>query len=176
MSKRWSIPLLAVVVVAAAATLAVAGRPPAARVFLAFCTGGEEVPSRDTNARAVAVFRLTRDEQSLIFRLIVANIDNVTAAHIHVAAPGVNGPIVVPLAGDFPPGGGPTQGLLAEGTITADDLTGPLAEMPLSALIDEMRAGNTYVNVHTNDGVDPPNTGAGDFPGGEVRGQIDGVP
>jgi hypothetical protein len=28
------------------------------------------------------------------------------------------------------------------------------------------------VNVHTNDGVDPINTGAGDFPGGEIRGQI----
>jgi len=35
-----------------------------------------------------------------------------------------------------------------------------------------MRAGNTYVNVHTNDGVAPTNTGPGDFPGGEIRGQI----
>jgi hypothetical protein len=35
-----------------------------------------------------------------------------------------------------------------------------------------MLAGNAYVNVHTNDGVDPTNTGAGDFPGGEIRGQI----
>ena len=35
-----------------------------------------------------------------------------------------------------------------------------------------MRAGNTYVNVHTNDGAAPPNTGPGDFPGGEVRGQL----
>jgi hypothetical protein len=26
--------------------------------------------------------------------------------------------------------------------------------------------------VHTNDGVPPPNTGPGDFPGGEIRGQI----
>jgi hypothetical protein len=30
----------------------------------------------------------------------------------------------------------------------------------------------TYVNVHTNDGVAPTNTGPGDFPGGEVRGQL----
>src|SRR5262249_21762909 len=34
------------------------------------------------------------------------------------------------------------------------------------------RGGNTYVNVHTNDGVPPANTGPGDFPGGEIRGQI----
>jgi hypothetical protein len=36
-----------------------------------------------------------------------------------------------------------------------------------------MEAGNTYVNVHTNDGVGETNTGPGDFPGGEIRGQID---
>jgi hypothetical protein len=29
------------------------------------------------------------------------------------------------------------------------------------------------VNVHTDDGVDPPNTGAGDMAGGEIRGQIE---
>ena len=33
-------------------------------------------------------------------------------------------------------------------------------------------AGSVYVNVHTNDFVDPPNTGPGDFPGGEIRGQL----
>jgi len=40
-------------------------------------------------------------------------------------------------------------------------------------LLDAMRAGLTYVNVHTNDGVDGTNTGPGDFPGGEIRGQLD---
>jgi hypothetical protein len=43
-------------------------------------------------------------------------------------------------------------------------------DMPL---IEAMRAGLTYVNVHTNDGVGATNSGPGDFPGGEVRGQID---
>ena len=33
--------------------------------------------------------------------------------------------------------------------------------------------GNAYVNVHTNDGVAPVNTGPGDFPGGEIRGQVE---
>ena len=56
--------------------------------------------------------------------------------------------------------------------ITADDLVGPLAGQPLSALVEAMVAGGTYVNVHTNDGVAPPDTGPGDFPGGEIRGQI----
>ena len=49
---------------------------------------------------------------------------------------------------------------------------GPLAGQPLAELVDQMRAGNAYINVHTNDGVAPINTGPGDFPGGEIRGQI----
>jgi hypothetical protein len=47
-----------------------------------------------------------------------------------------------------------------------------LAGQPLSALIDAMAAGNTYVDIPTNDGVAPPTTGTGDYPGGELRGQI----
>lgn len=31
-------------------------------------------------------------------------------------------------------------------------------------LLDAIRAGLTYVNVHTNDGTDGVNTGSGDFP------------
>ena len=50
--------------------------------------------------------------------------------------------------------------------------SGPLAGHPLSDLVQAMRTGNAYVNLHTSDGVDPPNTGAGDFPGGEIRCQI----
>ena len=49
---------------------------------------------------------------------------------------------------------------------------GSLAGQPLSALIDQINAGNAYVNIHTNDGVAPTDTGPGDFPGGEIRGQI----
>jgi hypothetical protein len=37
----------------------------------------------------------------------------------------------------------------------------------------QIRSGNAYVNIHTNDGVAPTNTGPGDFPGGEVRGQFE---
>ena len=52
--------------------------------------------------------------------------------------------------------------MLATGVITADDLVGPLDGADLSDLIEEMRSGNTYVNVHTEA-----------FGGGEIRGQID---
>ena len=103
-------------------------------------------------------------------------------AHIHMVAdtpaPGVNGPIVVWLypstavGVQAPLGGGRIQGVIAQGTITADNLTGPLAGGTLEDLIDAMRTGHAYVNLHTNDGVGLPNTGAGDFPGGEIRANI----
>ena len=51
--------------------------------------------------------------------------------------------------------------MLAEGTITAGDLTGPLLGSALADLIEQIREGNTYVNVHTE---------ANRL--GEIRGQI----
>jgi hypothetical protein len=62
--------------------------------------------------------------------------------------------------------------VIAEGTFTAANLVGPLAGHPLSELLDAIASGNAYVNIHTNDGVDGTNTGPGDFPGGEIRGQL----
>jgi hypothetical protein len=62
--------------------------------------------------------------------------------------------------------------MLAQGTITAPDAGNACGWTDLAAVLAAINSGNTYVNVHTNDGVAPPNTGPGDFPGGEIRGQI----
>jgi hypothetical protein len=43
---------------------------------------------------------------------------------------------------------------------------------PMSALIALIEAGNVYVDIPTNDGTPPPNTGPGDIIGGELRGQV----
>lgn len=139
------------------------------RMHSVHLTGASEVPPRDTQAQGQFLYRISRDGTQISFKLIVANIDNVVAAHIHLGGPTEIGPVVVPLIADRPAGGGSSNGVLSTGTITAADLTGPLAGQPLSALIAAIRAGNTYVNVHTNDGVGDPNTGPGDFPGGEIR-------
>ena len=90
---------------------------------------------------------------ALHYRLIVANIKSVVASHIHVGPVGVNGPVAAFLFGPVALGGGRTDGVLAEGTIPAANLVGRLAGQPFSALIAAIEAGNTYVNVHTNDGV-----------------------
>jgi hypothetical protein len=130
-------------------------------------------------AHGQAHVKLAKDGQSMDFVLVVNDISNIVQAHIHMAAKGANGPIVVwlfPSVTSRTALTGPTgehHGLLAKGTFTAADLVGPLAGQPLSALVAAIAAGNTYVNVHTNDGVAPANTGPGDFPGGEVRGQLD---
>jgi hypothetical protein len=135
-------------------------------------TGAEEVPARTTKAQGQAILHLSKDEQSIDYRLIATNIDNVVQAHIHVGAAGTNGPIVAFLYGLVPAGGGRQTGVLATGTITAANLIGPLVGQPLSALVREIRSGNAYANVHTSDGNATPNEGPGDFPGGEIRAQL----
>jgi len=153
---------------------------PAGQNFNTHMTGDEEVPVRETRAQGQAHFQLNRAGTEISYWMNVANIENVTMAHIHVAPPGANGPVVVWLYPStspppLPAGGGRIQGRVATGSITADNLVGQLAGQPLSALVDLMRAGNTYVNVHTRLSdvmTDPIDTGPGNFPAGEIRGQI----
>jgi len=140
--------------------------------YSAQLTGHEESPPRETNATGHATFQLSKDGLSLTYKIVVANIENVTAAHIHLGARGMNGPVVATLYGPVSPGGGRKSGVLAEGTITSAVLTGDLAGHPLADLVMAMNAGNTYVNVHTDDGAGAPGTRSGDFPDGEIRGQI----
>jgi hypothetical protein len=140
--------------------------------------GRNEVPVRDSQGQGQAIFHVADDGASIDYKLIASNIDNAFMAHIHMAPVGSNGPIVVWLYPSTTPGAGPAgsgrhDGVLAEGTITAANLVGPLAGHPLSDLLSAIESGNGYVNVHTDDGVAPPNTGPGDFPGGEIRGQLD---
>jgi hypothetical protein len=151
--------------------LAVAPSAVASDNFVATLSGDQEVPARDTQAVGVATFKLREDGTALAFKVNVANLDNVFAAHIHCGAVGVNGPVGVTLSMGAPAAGA-VNGTLAEGTITAPDPGNGCGWTDLAAVLAAMGSGATYVNVHTNDGVDPPNTGPGDFPGGEIRGQV----
>jgi CHRD domain len=151
--------------------LALAPSARAADNFVATLSGDEEVPARDTQAVGVATFKLREDGAALEFKVNVANIQNAVAAHIHCGAVGVNGPVGVTLFIGSPAAGS-VNGTLAEGTITAPDPGNGCGWTDLAAVLAAIGSGATYVNVHTNDGVAPPNTGPGDFPGGEIRGQI----
>jgi hypothetical protein len=153
------------IVLALGMALAMVGTAACASgTFGAHLTGAEEVPPRDTLAQGQAIFQLSRDGESLHFKLVVAKIENITQAHIHVGMRGANGPIVLWLYPSAPPAQlipGPFNGVLAAGTATAADLVGPLAGQPLSALIDLLESDQAYVNVHTSQ-----------FPPGEIRGQV----
>jgi hypothetical protein len=136
----------------------------AAHQHFTHLSGGNEVPANDSIAQGQAVFQLSEDGASLHFKLNIANIHNVTQAHIHLGPPDGTGGIVVWLYPSGPPAvliPGRSQGTLAEGTITAGSLVGALAGDTLEDLLDHIRANNAYVNVHTSQ-----------FLPGEIRGQI----
>ena len=130
------------------------------RTFAAFLKGRNEVPPVRTISTGVAVFRLNNAGDKLFFKLVIRNIRKVTKAHIHLGKRGVNGPIVAVLFGPSKFGISVKRGVI-HGTLTRNDLTGPLSGKTIHDLVRQIKNGNTYVNVHT---IQHPN--------GEIRGQI----
>src|SRR5918997_1238178 len=140
--------------------------------FTAQLGGDQEVPPRTTNATGQATFQL-RDETQLDFTLNLVNVQNMIAAHIHCAPAGENGAVGITLFDPVIPGEGSVDVTSIRGSITAPDTENGCGWVDFAAVLEAVRNGNAYVNVHTNDGVDPPDSGAGDFPDGEIRGQIE---
>lgn len=103
---------------------------------------------------------LNNQENRLTFRLVVRNINRVTQAHIHLGQRGKNGPIVAFLFGPSKFGISVRRGVI-RGTLTRNDLVGPLKGKTLRDLVREFERGNAYVNVHTIQNPD-----------GEIRGQV----
>jgi hypothetical protein len=131
--------------------------------FYAELNTAQEVPQPQvpSNASGDAVV-FVNGAGTLSYELIVVDIQNVSAAHIHLAMPGETGPVVATLfMGSFSTGSGGT-GTLVTGMLTSADLEGPLAGMTLDDLLHEMEHGNTYINVHTTQN-----------PAGEIRGQLE---
>jgi hypothetical protein len=160
----------------AAAGLLMLGDPARAasegggRNFRAELTGIEEVPVVSTGARGTLELRIASDEGSIDFELTYEGIEGgaVTAAHIHVGQHSVNGGVSAFFCG----GGGrpacPSPGTTEPitGTILPANVLGPGGpqQVPpgaLDELIAAIRAGATYVNVHSTIS-----------PGGEIRGQV----
>jgi len=127
-------------------------------------TGDQQVPAVPTTAFGFAEVQLSEDNNTLSFEVVVCNIANVIASHIHVGAAGTNGPVVLPFFGSPSPFNS-TRGCdtLAEGTRTSTSLVArPDAGINTwTDFINALIAGNTYVNVHTTAHT-----------GGEIRGQL----
>ncbi|MEY2920676.1 MAG: hypothetical protein RL261_1981 [Pseudomonadota bacterium] len=160
--------------VAAAACFAIPAQA-ADSVFKADMDGAHCLPEPvKTTATGTVELRLSADRKTVNYKITLDKLLNPSQADLHFGNAGQNGQVVVKL---WPKGGaagkrGEFTGVLAEGSFDAGDFVGPMTGSPMSDLVDEIRAGNTYVNVHTYDGVDPPYSGPGDYRVGEIRGQL----
>ena len=134
----------------------VAGPGYGASNIAAHLSGDGEVPPFDTLAQGQVIFELRGG--GLSYRLIVGNIQNVVAAHIHCAPEGQNGPVGVTLFGGAPVS---LSGILAQGPILAPNVANACDWLDVGDVIDALHSGDTYVNVHTLQSLS-----------GEIRGQI----
>ena len=158
----------------AAALFGLAATVHANPTYKAAMDGTQTLPEPiKTVATGIVQFDVSADGKSIAYKITVDRLTNASAADVHLGAPSRNGPVVARL---YPHGKsgkkGEFSGVLAEGRLTSADLIGPLTGASLADLIAELDDGDVYVNVHTNDGVDPANSGPGDFRLGEIRGQL----
>ncbi len=153
---RFSVILASIVLLITAATALAAGHTP--QNYRAHLNGAQEVPAVDTRAQGQAILSFDGSLSELHYKLIVANIDDVVASHIHCAPAGANGPVGVTLFS-----GGPTSdnGVLAQATVDAPNAENGCGWSDLGDVHAAIAAGEAYVNVHTL--ANPP---------GEIRGQI----
>jgi hypothetical protein len=152
-----------------------AGSRDRSKRFKATLTGFQEVPAISTEANGTFKAKILSGPV-IEYTLEYEDIQNVIFAHIHLGQKGVNGGVIAFLCGGGDKPACPATGGTVTGTIDAADVIGPASQGIAAEEIEEaiaaMRAGVVYANVHTSDGMDPANTGPGDFPGGEIRGQL----
>jgi hypothetical protein len=105
-------------------------------------SGAEEVPPVTTSATGTATVTIRPDHTVTVKETVTGM--TATASHIHQAAAGANGPVIVPF------------------TKTADNTFATADGAKLTdAQYDAFKAGNLYVNVHSAAN-----------PGGEIRAQL----
>ena len=139
----------------------VSGIPSDVEIFTATLNGANEVPALVSPTTATGSATMTVMNNLVSWKVEVTGIENVIIGHIHFGDAATAGGVMVDLTPT--PGDYPTTTTIALGSFVVVD-----------SVLTHMRAGNTYVNIHTSDGVggaDPVGP-AGDYPGGEIRGQL----
>ena len=137
-----------------------------ATVFSAQLTGEEEVPPVPTAATGTA--DLSIEDDAITYTITVMDLDNPVQAHIHIGEVGANGPVRLNLCGT----GAPVPDCAVGDGVLATGTNGTTVGITFDELVEAMRSGGAYVNVHTDDGEGEQNTGPGDMASGEIRGQI----
>ncbi len=143
------------------------------RAFKADPDSYQEVPTLSTTGTGSFELRLNAAEDEASYELSYQGLEGggVLFAHIHLGERHTNGGVIVFLCSNFgpaPPGTPscpPDDGTVVSGTLMAGDVIGPagqgIAAGEFAELLEALRAGAAYVNVHT----------AG-FGTGEIRGQV----
>jgi CHRD domain len=127
----------------------------AKRTFHVHLSGAQEVPKTGSHATGTATFKIARNGRSIHYRLTAHGLHGTpAAAHIHLGRPGVPGGIIIALKVR------PFH-LPASGVVTKKSFTPVGSVKTFAQAIRAIRAGKTYVNIHTTK-----------FPAGEIRGQI----
>jgi hypothetical protein len=140
---RIRLIVLGVVAVAAVPALALAnGTSFSGPAVVAKMTGAVEVPAGDPNGKGNATIHLDKKKGKVCWSFTYKNIDKPNAAHIHEAAKGKAGPIVVPFGKTF----------AKRGCTTA-------AKAEIKEIL--AKPGKYYVNIHN-----------AAYPGGAIRGQL----
>jgi hypothetical protein len=140
--------------------------PEATETYVATLLQNNEVPPTGSPATGTVVLTINPN-QTVSWTMDLAGIKNMTMSHIHgPGAPGVNAPVRANLYIPTATVTTTLTGTVATGTFGPSNVAG----ITYDSLLVLIRNGNSYVNVHTNDGVAPTNSGPGDFPGGEIRG------
>ena len=137
--------------------------------FKAKLSGEQEVPSVVTDSNGKFKIKFKKDATAARFELTVKKGVRVTQAHIHCAPAGANGPVVAFLAGFHPSGWDVDGKWISHASLTDQNIVLGATPSPtcpedidtLADLVEAIRNGNAYVNVHTLAN-----------PGGEVRGQL----
>jgi hypothetical protein len=149
---RITVPAAAL---AAAAILAVPATAAAPTKLHATLSGAKEVPKTTSKATGKATFTISSTGKSIAYTLSATGLSGkAQAAHIHLGKPGKAGGVMIAIATK-------PFSLPKKGTLTSKQFSKVPGASTFSAAIKAIKAGNTYVNIHTTKD-----------PGGEIRGQI----
>ena len=170
-----AIALVAVVASTATGSAAMAGSDDSrnGNTLRVQLTGYEEDPLvLSTTGNGQFSAQIDRQAQTITYRLSYSALaGNVTQAHIHLGGRAQSGAISVFLCTNLGNGPANTQACppapaTVTGVIGPADVIGPagqgIAAGEFAELVAAIRAGATYVNVHSST-----------FPGGEIRAQLD---
>jgi|SRR4051794_6483877 hypothetical protein len=123
--------------------------------FQANLSGKSETPPTKSAGTGAANFVISKSGKAISYTISAKGLSGpVQAIHIHFGKKGVAGPVILPIC--LKPCSLPKKGRL-----TKKNFAKAAGVSNFATAVKDLRAGKTYVNVHTKDN-----------PGGEIRGQI----